>query len=199
MENLKNIIAKNIADLRIKNEMTQFMLAEKLNYSDKAVSKWERGESIPDITVLKEIADLFNVKVDYLLSLEHDPVDEPIVKKMNIRKKVVVTLSVLLVWLIATFSFVVALLADSNCYFAWLAFIYAIPVSSIVLIVFNTMWYKKKINYILVSLLMWSIFLSLHLSFLLLAGINIALIYVIGAPGQIIIMTWFFLRKEVKG
>ena len=70
MENLKNIIAKNIADLRIKNEMTQFALAEKLNYSDKAVSKWERGESIPDITVLKEIADLFNVKVDYFLTLE---------------------------------------------------------------------------------------------------------------------------------
>ena len=71
MEDLKSIIAKNITDLRLKNGYTQIQLASILNYSDKAVSKWERAESIPDITVLKEIADLFNVTVDYLLNLDH--------------------------------------------------------------------------------------------------------------------------------
>ena len=64
---LKNIIAQNIAELRRNNNMTQLELAEKLNYSDKAISKWERGESIPDVAVLKNIADIFLVSVDYLL------------------------------------------------------------------------------------------------------------------------------------
>ena len=67
MVDLREIIAKNICDLRIGAGMTQSNLAAVLNYSDKAVSKWERAESIPDIEVLKEIADLFGVSVDYLL------------------------------------------------------------------------------------------------------------------------------------
>ena len=61
MQDIKPIIAKNITILRQNAKMTQSELAEKLNYSDKAISKWERGESIPDITVLKALADLFGV------------------------------------------------------------------------------------------------------------------------------------------
>lgn len=71
MQDLKPIIAKNITRLRTDNEMTQARLQQKLNYSDKAVSKWERGESVPDIAVLNEIAVLFGVTVDYLISEEH--------------------------------------------------------------------------------------------------------------------------------
>ncbi len=71
MQDLKPIIAKNIAELRKAASMTQIELATRLNYSDKAVSKWERGESIPDVGVLKEIADLFEVRVDYLLTEDH--------------------------------------------------------------------------------------------------------------------------------
>jgi len=71
MVDLKPIIAKNIIDLRKSMNWTQAELAQKLNYSDKAISKWERAESIPDVIVLKEIADLFHVKVDYLLEDEH--------------------------------------------------------------------------------------------------------------------------------
>ena len=70
---LKQTIAKNITALRQGRKMTQIELAEKLNYSDKAISKWERGESIPDVTVLKSIADLFGVTLDYLLQESHEP------------------------------------------------------------------------------------------------------------------------------
>ena len=68
MEDIKQIIAKNIASLRTDSKLTQLELAEKLNYSDKAISKWERGESIPDVITLKAVADLFGVTVDYLLT-----------------------------------------------------------------------------------------------------------------------------------
>ena len=71
MEELKMIIAGNIGSLRRDAGITQLELAEKLNYSDKAVSKWERGESVPDIVTLKAVADLFDVSVDYLLRADH--------------------------------------------------------------------------------------------------------------------------------
>src|SRR5574344_1560092 len=67
----KEIISKNIVGLRKKAKMTQQDLAEKLYYSDKAVSKWERGESLPDAEMLANIAKLFNVDVNYLFT-DHD-------------------------------------------------------------------------------------------------------------------------------
>ena len=67
MENVKQIIAKNLVELRKQNRLTQLELAERLNYSDKAVSKWERGESIPDVITMKALADLFSVSVDYFI------------------------------------------------------------------------------------------------------------------------------------
>ena len=72
MNDIKDIFAKNLSKLRQASGMTQLELGERLNYSDKTVSKWERGESIPDAGMLKQIADEFGVSVDYLLEAEHD-------------------------------------------------------------------------------------------------------------------------------
>ena len=71
-ERIKSAIAANITELRKRSGMTQQDLAAALNYTDKAVSKWERAESIPDVIILKRIADLFGVSVDYLLAEEHE-------------------------------------------------------------------------------------------------------------------------------
>ena len=71
MNNIKSIIAQHITDLRRAKGLTQLELAEQLNYSDKAVSKWERADSMPDVSVLVAIADLFDVPLDYLVRAEH--------------------------------------------------------------------------------------------------------------------------------
>ena len=71
MKDMRLIIANNIQSLRIRSGLTQLGLAEILNYSDKAISKWERAEALPDVTVLKRLADYFGVSVDYLLEEEH--------------------------------------------------------------------------------------------------------------------------------
>ena len=105
MHDWKFIIAKNIIALRQNRKMTQAELAEKLNYSDKAVSKWERGESVPDVLVLKSIADLFGVSLDYLLEENHTPpkpADETHAAD-NLRLRTVVTLlSIVTVWFAAS-------------------------------------------------------------------------------------------------
>ena len=70
LDKLKLISASNIINLRTAAGLTQAELGAKLNYSDKTISKWERGDAIPDAFVLTQLADIFGVDVNYLLS-EH--------------------------------------------------------------------------------------------------------------------------------
>lgn len=193
MKDIKAIIAKNITELRTQAEMTQTDLAEKLQYSDKAVSKWERGESLPDISVLLEIAEIFEVSLDYLVKEDHPKKKKK--KKPIYNNPVIAGISMVAVWLFALLSFVVMALSEKDFPFSWLSFIYAIPVSAIVLLIFNSIWFNKRTNYIIISALMWSVLLGLHLSFLQF-GINISLIYILGIPGQIIIFMWSMIRKR---
>lgn len=196
---LKDVIAANIVLLRREANMTQLELAEILNYSDKAVSKWERGESIPDITVLKQIADLFQVSLDYLVEEEHPIRHEG---KQTLRQKIrnhgfITGICVLLVWLIATLVFVILDISIKHPTRHWLSFVYAVPVSMIVWLVFNSIWFKPHRNFLIVSLLMWSVFASLYLSFLVFSK-NLWQIFVLGIPGQFIILMWSRLRRSAK-
>ncbi len=199
MEDPKEIIAHNIVDLRRKNGMTQLELAEKLNYTDKAVSKWERGESIPDVAVLKTIADLFGVTVDYLLTAEHKTT-VPVLSRLEstLRSHRVITgLSILLVALLATLIFVILDLLPGERGGAWLSFIWAVPVGSIVWLVFNSIWFNRHLNYLIISILVWSTLAATHITALFF-GVNIWLIYVLGVPGQAIILLWSKMRGRKK-
>lgn len=199
MEDPKEIIARNIVDLRRKNGMTQLELAEKLNYTDKAVSKWERGESIPDVAVLKTIADLFGVTVDYLLTAEHKTT-VPVLSRLEstLRSHRVITgLSILLVALLATLIFVILDLLPGERGGAWLSFIWAVPVGSIVWLVFNSIWFNRHLNYLIISILVWSTLAATHITALFF-GVNIWLIYVLGVPGQAIILLWSKMRGRKK-
>lgn len=200
LQALKDVIAANIVLLRRDANMTQLELAEKLNYSDKAVSKWERGESIPDITVLKQIADLFQVSLDFLVQEEHPVKHEG---KQTLRQRIrnhgfITGICVLLVWLIATLVFVILDISMRNPTRHWLSFVYAVPVSMIVWLVFNSIWFKPHRNFLIVSLLMWSILISLYLSFLVFSS-NLWQLFVLGIPGQFIILMWSRVRRPGKG
>lgn len=194
MVELKQIVAKNIAELRREAGMTQLQLAEKLNYSDKAVSKWESGASIPDVGVLLEIAKLFGVTVDYMLSEDHKiPVRAVVNGTVKGRKHLIITLmSVMLVWLIATAVFVVLNIVGVPR-LTWLSFVWAAPISAILLIVFNSIWGKTRMNYLFISLLVWSLLASIYMSLL---PLNLWLIFVIGIPGQTIICLWAGMTKK---
>ena len=192
MEDLKHIIAHNLSELRRSASMTQIDLAERLHYSDKAVSKWERGESIPDVGVLKEIADLFGVTVDYLLTEEHTAPREDVPAGRQHRRAVVTLLSVALVWLIATVVFVILGMVLPGLRGEWLAFVYAVPVSAIVLLVFNSLWGRRRRNYGIVSVLVWGLLLSAFLTY---PRGMMWMIFLLGIPTQIIIWLWSRLGK----
>lgn len=195
---LKLVIAKNIAALRTARGMTQIELAEKLNYSDKAVSKWERGESIPDVLVLKQIADMFSVTVDYLLEEEHEPAAHPVKKEAEgVRRHnrgFITAIIIILVWLLATFIFMIVdtLGIEKSM---WFIFVYAVPSTFVVWLVFNSIWFNRRRNFMIISLLMWSVLAAAYLT-LLPFELNVWLLFVVGVPGQIIIFLWSRLKKN---
>ena len=193
MEDLKITVAKNLRELRTASGMTQSDLAERINYSDKAVSKWERGESLPDVQVLKYLADMYQVSVDYLISDSHSPAmqSEDALRIIKKNRLIITLLAVSVVWLIATIAFVLLeLIADAKAQ-VWLSDSVAVPSSCVVLLVFNSIWGRHKLNFIIISVLVWSLLLFICL---ILYIKNIWLIFVIGIPAQIIIALWSRLK-----
>ncbi|MBO4326887.1 MAG: helix-turn-helix domain-containing protein [Clostridia bacterium] len=194
MEDYKQIIANNISQLRRSKGMTQAELAEKLNYTDKAISKWERGESIPDAVVLKHIADMFGVSVDYLFTKEHrsffSKTDGGIsrLRRRITNRKFIIAICVVLIWLIATLVFVI-LHATVPSAKNLLCFVFALPATFIIWLVLNSLWFKRKRNFLIISLLMWSSLLAICI-LLQMYSVPVWYILILGIPGQAIIYFW---------
>ncbi len=202
MEDLKPIIAKNITQLRQASKMTQSELAERLNYSDKAVSKWERAESLPDITVLKAIADQFGVPLDYLVREDSEgmpvcPEQKQFVPNRERNHAIITTLSILLVWFVATLVYVMIDVLTKNVSVHWITFLYAVPATMIVWLVFNSIWFNTRRNYLIVSLLTWSGLLCVVLT-LFAFHIYTWQLLLLGIPGQIIIVLWSKLQYRER-
>ncbi len=195
MEEVRKIIGKNISILRKNKKLTQLELAEALNYSDKAISKWECGDSLPDIEILVEVAQFFGVSLDYLVTAEHDKSQENMIKqpKRYTHNKIMITcLGVIAVWMIATILYI-CLDRVGLANYAWTPFIHAIPASFIVLLVFNCVWGKKTLRFVYISLLAWTLLLSIYIIFL---SYNFWMIFIIGIPVQIAILLWSQIRKK---
>ena len=208
-EELKAIIASNIAELRKGQGMTQQELAACLNYTDKAISKWERGESVPDIMVLKQIADMFGVSVDYLLSETHEaarPVRDEVEardeaeaakRQQSVRARGFVTgMSILLVWMAAFVLFIVFDTVSVNPLFQWFVFACAVCASLILWLVMNSIWFNRRRNYLIISLLMWSFLILLFMTVWVLADRLLWLMFILGIPGQAIVVMWSRLKQH---
>lgn len=197
MDEIKDIIAKNITELRKKSQITQFELAEKLNYSDKAVSKWERGESIPDVTVLCEIAKLFGVTLDYLVQKEHTEKQAQSTNVDKNNKGFITAMSSVLAFMVMLVAFITVSYVVPD-FEAWILLLYAVPVTIIVWLIFNSVWFNPKWNFVIISLLMWGIIISLYVSLFIFLKESVWQLFLIGVPGQIIIWLWSRLRFKKK-
>ncbi len=198
MEDLKGVVAKNIAALRQQRGMTQMELAEELNYSDKAISKWERAESLPDVAVLKRIAELFQVPLDYLVSEEHSGAERRERTEGELLTRVrnrgfITGISVVGVWLLAALGYILLRYIAPRGAPSWLPFLYAVPVSLVVWLVLNSVWFNRRRNYLIISLLMWGVLAAVYLT-LLPMGQRVGLVFALGIPGQIIILLASRLR-----
>ena len=192
MEDLKFITAANIISLRTKAGMTQAQLAELLKYSDKSVSKWERAEAVPDAYVLKHMSEIFGVSVDYLLSSHNDwePISQK--QKRRYRSEIIVLISMAGIWTLAFFIFIIGWILG---HLLWLVFIYAVPISLITLLVFNSVWENGKRNYYIVSTLVASIFVMVYLTLLRWNPWQLLLLII---PAELIVFLAFRVKKPLQ-
>jgi len=187
----KKIVADNISYYRKKMGLTQLQLAEKINYSDKAISKWERAESLPEVYVLNQLATFFGVTLNDFLTVGRKP-REPLAVKTRI---LISILSAGIVWLVATIIFVLINLISSNIgYDTWLLFIYAIPLSSIILLVFSLIWGNNRLSFAFVTSLSVGLTLSIYLSLFKIYP-HIWYLFISLVPIEILAMFWFIFRK----
>ena len=206
-EKLKNQIGANIASYRKRAGLTQAGLAEKLNYSDKAVSKWERGESTPDVLTMVQLAELFGASLDELTA---DPNALPetqsrvqqtmgkVVEKALKRKadkRIIQSLCSILVWFVALLIFVV--LTSLDIPYGWLAFLFAIPSDAIVMLSLRSAWHDFRWNRALISIIMWGWLLFLFATLWVLFQ-PYWLMFLLGIPGQAAILLWFKLFRTPK-
>lgn len=204
-ERLKNLIGMNISAYRKRAGLTQAGLAERLNYSDKAVSKWERGESMPDVVTLVQLAEQFGITVNDLLE---DPnalpqragtvqeAMEQVVQKTLKRKadkKIILMLSSVLVWFVALFLFVV--ISSFDIPYSWLAFFFAVPANAIVLLTLRSAWHDFRWNRSLISIIMWGALVSIYATIMIFAHLNLWKVFLLGIPGQVAILLWFRMFK----
>lgn len=202
MDELKERIAKKLIELRQSAGLTQLQLAEKLNYSDKAVSKWERGEAIPDIRVLIKLAEMYHIKIDDIVNAKCDEIIKP---KMNITKKriLITSLSVGLVWFVAMLAFAVVYYIPTVTHYAWLVYIVAPLPTAIVLTVFSGVWGNRITNTISISLICWTTIVVIHLFLVTFTTFldlkKVLVLYGIGGVFEILVILYFtVLRKFYK-
>lgn len=191
MADIKQIIAKNIINLRKKNNLTQNELAIKLNYSDNAVSRWERAEVTPSIETLEQISQIFNVPLKSLIEDNAIQISTEQDKKQLINKLAVTLIFVSLVWFVATISYVyIKIIFQLNI---WQIFIWAVPASCLVMYPFNEYWGKYIYKFVILSVLQWSLLACFYLQFL---EYNLWLVFIIGIPLQVALCIWAFIKPK---
>ncbi len=190
MENLKEIVSKNLTILRQNAKLTQLELANKLKYSDKSVSKWERGESLPDLEVLVKLSEIYDVPLNTFIEKNSSKIIPKRLKNMS--HTMISLLSSGLVFFVASIVFAIMFMIPSTKAISWISFVYAIPISAIVLLILSIKWKNYLNQALFCSAIVWGFIISICIS------INLSDIWslcVIGAVLELLIIFWFILRK----
>ena len=203
MDDLKTVVGKNLNSLRKQAKLTQIELAEKFNYTDKAVSKWEQGATLPDLETLKQLSEFYGVTIDYLTDEKNikNPQFNPKTERMIFVNRITITcLLSSIIWMAATIVFVYPLLIMKGKAPYWPIFIWALPINCILVLILNRFFFRKNKITAMASwtTLLWSMLTAIymHFTFFTEAGYNMWLVYFIGIPAQAVIILWYLLKKN---
>ena len=192
MEELKAVFASNLIRLRTAVGLTQAELGERVHYSDKSISKWERAEAIPDAYVLTLLAAEFGVTVNELLSAHSTwqlPETEDLHKSVTYSRLFIVLCAVAGLWTFAIITFVVLWIVSGV---EWVVLLTAIPLTLIIVLVFNSIWNNGRHNMYIIGLLV------LCLELLLLFAVRKWQLLLVLVPAEVVVYLACNIRKRKK-
>lgn len=195
MNDLRKIIGDNLSELRKRRGLTQLELAEKFNYTDRAISKWENGDTLPDVEVLYNLCEFYGVTIDYLTHEENSQFKTKGTPLTKSNKIVISALVCSIVWMLATVIFVYCLLRGKGV--IWQIFVCAVPVNCLLVVYFNHIYFHNRLTaFIAWSVFIWSTLASTYLSF----GDyrNLWPLFLLGIPAQISMIFWLNIRRPLK-
>jgi len=194
-QNTKKVVIENLIALRKQVKLTQVELAKKINYSDKAISRWENGEVLPDIETLELLSKIYDVNITYFFEHHDTPTENGIDKSRILGNQIAIGIITLcIIWTLATIVFVYAGLIMHFVF--WQVFVWAIPVTCLYLLRFNHKVIKSDLfNVITRSIFCWSLLTAIYLQML---AYNPWLIYLVGIPTQAAIVANYVLRKLTR-
>lgn len=196
-KDIKQIVAKNLANLRKNKKITQTELAEQFGYSDKAISKWENGDTLPDIQTLYQLCEFYNVTLDFLIS--EQSFDEKIKYINHLNKKVIINNSLIellycsFVWILAVIIYVYLYTFSEINY--WQIFIWAIPATTIVMLLFTKVWKQKLYTFIVRSLFFWTLVTACYIQFI---EYNIWPLFFLMIPIQVALILTIAINDKLK-
>lgn len=192
MDATRKALAANLAELRKSENLTQAEFAARLNYSDKAVSKWERGDSLPDVVMLKTIADMYHLRVDDLLTENgvQDAAGTEWHDEQAKQKVLVVALWVSIAWIVAALVFFYSQYTAGKM--LWMAFVWAVPASFLIIVWFVLRWGERRLLCAAASGLVWSILISCYFQYF---KYNFWMIFFVGIPVQIALIIGSKIRE----
>ena len=147
------------------------------------------------MVVLKQLSDLFEVSVDYMLTEEHETV-VPVSRRKRRNRKMITGISAMTVWLIGCILYFTLDFVEKAAEGSWLIFLAAVPATCIVLLVFSALWWGKKLLFTTISVLIWSLLAFVYLLVLFTLSLNIWPIFIIGVPAQVIVFLWAGMKRE---
>lgn len=196
-KDIKKIVAKNLANLRKNKKITQTELAEQFGYSDKAISKWENGDTLPDIQTLYQLCEFYNVTLDFLVNEQSF---EDKIKYINhLNKKIIINNSLIellycsFVWVLAVIIYVYLFTFSFINY--WQIFIWALPGTSIVMLFFTKVWKNKLYTFIVRSIFFWTLITACYVQFI---EYNIWPLYFLMIPVQIALILTIAINDKLK-
>ena len=196
-KDIKKIVAKNLANLRKNKKLTQTELAEKFGYSDKAISKWENGDTLPDIQTLYQLCEFYNVTLDFLVN-EQDFEDK--IKYINhLNRKVIINNSMIellycsFVWILAVIIYIYLLIFAEFDY--WQIFVWALPATSLVMLLFSKVWKQKIYTFVVRSLFFWTLVIACYIQFI---QYNIWPLFFLMIPIQVALILAIAINDKLK-
>lgn len=187
------VVSSNLTKLRKQKKLTQLELANKFNFSDKTISKWESGESLPNIDVLCKLAEFYDITLNDLVNPDFE-VEKQRKKDEGFSNKIAIaSLAVSIIWFVVTIIFVYVKILTG--YSIWTLFVWAVPFSAILGLIFNAIWGTRKAKFILLSVFLWTLLVALYLQTIV---YNIWPIFILGVPSQITIVLWSRLKPKNK-